>query len=122
MPLYIFQHPETEQVIELVQKMTEPHTYTDEEGVEWGRVFTSPNASIDTQNDGTQEGFMKYTQNKKGTIGELWDASREASDKRKKERGRDPVQEKHMEGYSGKRRGMKHKQDPSIGEGPTITL
>lgn len=122
MPVYLFQHPKTKEVIELVQKMAEPHVHTDGEGVEWNRVFTSPNASIDTQNDGTQEGFMKYTQNKKGTLGELWDASREASDKRKQEQGRDSVQEKYMKSYSKKRRGMKHKQDSPAGDGPTITL
>jgi|TARA_R100000808_G_C2097551_1_gene115747 hypothetical protein len=109
MPLYLFQHPKTEEVIEVIQKMTEPHVYTDEEGTKWNRIFTSPNASIDTQNDGTHEGFMKYTQNKKGTIGELWDASREASEKRNQEQGHDPVKEKHMKNYSKKRRGMKHK-------------
>ena len=80
--------------------------YTDEEGTKWNRIVTSPNASIDTQNDGTHEGFMKYTQNKKGTIGELWDASREASEKRSQEQGHDPVKEKHNNccGLGGRRR------------------
>lgn len=89
--------------------MSEPHVYFDEDGLEWDRVWTIPNASIDSQNDGTKEGFMKHTQNKKGTVGDLWEASRESSEKRQKDRGQDKVKEKFEKSYSKKRHGMKRK-------------
>ncbi len=118
MPIYQFSHPRNLTVIDVIQSMKEPHVYIDEEGVEWDRVWTSPNASIDTQNDGSKEGFMKYTKNKKGgTVGELWDASREASEKRKKEYGQDNVQQKFEKNYSKKRNGMKRKDSDG---GPTL--
>tara|TARA_Y100001963_G_scaffold154816_2_gene244443 strand:- start:64 stop:423 length:360 start_codon:yes stop_codon:yes gene_type:complete len=111
MPIYQFQHPNfPDRIVDIIQSMSEPHVYIDEEGVEWQRIWNSPNASIDTQNDGSKEGFMRHTQNKKGgTIGDLWDASREASEKRKKEYGQDKVQQKFEKNYSKKRRGMKRK-------------
>ena len=89
--------------------MSEPHVYVDEEGLEWNRVWAAPNASIDSKNDGTKEGFMNHTKNKKGTVGDLWEASRESSEKRRKERGKDKVKENFEKGYSKKRHGMKRK-------------
>jgi predicted nucleic acid-binding Zn ribbon protein len=109
MPTYIYEHPETEETIEVVQKMSDLHLYIDCDGLEWRRVFQSPNAAIDSLNDGSREGFMKHTQNKKGTMGDLWEASREAGEKREKQRGRDGVKEKFEKGYSKKRKGMKRK-------------
>ncbi len=45
MPSYDFKHPEKEEYIELFFSMNEEKTYTDEEGVEWKRVFHSPNVN-----------------------------------------------------------------------------
>ena len=42
MPLYTFQHPDTEEVLDVVQSMTEKHFYIDENGVEWRRVWHNP--------------------------------------------------------------------------------
>jgi hypothetical protein len=109
MPIYQYSHPTCPTVIDVVQSMSEPHVYIDEEGVAWNRVWAAPNASIDTQNDGTREGFMKHTQNKKGTVGDLWEASRESGEKRQKEEGKDKVKEKFEANYSKKRHGMKRK-------------
>lgn len=122
MPIYQYSHPEKPLVIEVVQSMSESHVYIDEDGVEWNRVWNSPNASIDTKNDGSKEGFMKYTENKRGTMGDLWEASREASEKRKKERGGvDKVQESYEKGYSKKRKGMKRKGSTGSDSG-TISI
>jgi len=113
MPVYAFQHPKTKEIIEVVQGMKENHTYTDEEGVQWERVWTSPNASIDTNLDGSKESFMKYTQNKKGaTLGDLWDTSRRCSEMREREQGKDNIKDKYFNNYSKRRRGKKHQHDP----------
>jgi len=39
MPAYTFQHPKTEEVIEVTQSMTDEHVYIDEKGVRWKRVW-----------------------------------------------------------------------------------
>ena len=39
MPLYTYEHPETEEQIDLIQSMNEEHVYIDSKGVEWKRVF-----------------------------------------------------------------------------------
>jgi len=72
MPVYQFTHPEYPSLIELVQSMTEPHTYIDDEGVEWRRVWNAPNTAIDTQVDPfDSKAFINSTNNKKGTIAKL---------------------------------------------------
>ena len=111
MPIYQFKNPETEEVIEVIQSMKDRHVHVDKDGLEWERVFCIPNSSIDTKMDGSLEGFMRKTQNKSGTLGDLEDMSREASEIRKKEQGQDKVQKKHFKAYSEKRHGMKHQKD-----------
>ena len=111
MPIYELENPESGEIIEIVQSMKDDHSYTSPDGVEWRRVFTSPNSSIDTRVDGSLESFMRKTENKKGTFGDLWDASREASEARTKSEGKDSVKEKHFKNYSAKRNGMKHQND-----------
>ena len=114
MPLYTFQHPDTEEVIEVVQNMTEKHFYIDENGVEWKRVWHLPNASIDTNIDpNSSKDFVEKTRNMKGTVGDLWDAAKEAGEKRKQKDGRDKVQEKWFNSYSKGRKGIRHLEDPS---------
>ena len=110
MPVYVFKHPQTGEQLELIQKMQEPHVYVDKKGVEWQRVWGTPNASIDSGLDGSKENFMKYTQNKKGSLGDLWDASREAKEKRVKKEGRDKVEEKFYKDFK-KEKGVNHWHD-----------
>ena len=111
MPLYVFKHPEKDVVVEVVQKMQETHVFIDDKGTESERVWDPPNTSMDAnQLDGSQESFMKYTENKKGTIGDLWDVSRECSEKRVQKYGRDTVKEKHFKKYEEKNK-VKHMKD-----------
>ena len=49
MPVYIFQNPETDEYVEVVQKMKDEHVYVDKDGLEWNRVWFVPNASVDTE-------------------------------------------------------------------------
>ena len=112
MPIYTFENPKTGEVKEVLQRMQDAHEYK-EEGDVWRRVWTSPNASTDAEIDGSKENFLKHISNKHGTYGDVMDASREASEARIKKYGRDPVKEKYFKDYSAKRKGMKHKQDPT---------
>ncbi len=114
MPIYQFRHPEHPIVIEEVQKMTDPHIFIDSGGVEWIRVWSAPNTAVDSQPDPfDSKAFIESTKNNKGTLGDLWDQSREASEKRTQKLGYDPVKQQSYKDYSKKRNGMKHKDDPS---------
>ena len=109
MPLYIFQHPKTKETKEVLQSMKHDHTYVDEKGVEWNRVWVNPHASIDTQIDPwSSKDFVAKTENKGGTVGDLWDKSKELTRKRAQENGGvDPVKVKSDKDYSKERNGMK---------------
>jgi len=111
MPLYSYKHPKKEEYIEIVQTMNEDHIYVDKNGIEWERVFLIPNAAISSKIDGSQENFNSYFDNKKGTLGDAFDASKEAALKREKIYGHDPVQKKFFKEYSEKRKGLKHIKD-----------
>ena len=121
MPCYLFRHPDTEEVIEVIQSIKDRHEHVDEEGVVWSRVWTVPNASVDSINDGTKDGFMKYTQNKHGTIGDLWMASKEASEKREQRHGVDEIKENNHKKYSKRRKGKIH-PDARAGKNSTLEI
>ena len=113
MPLYIFQHPDTGEEMEVVQSMKDEHVYTDAEGVEWNRVFFAANASIDTQADCfSKKDFVRRTAKQGMTVGDMWDLSKEMSNQRTKKSGKDPIKEKHFKNYEKKRKGLKHDNDP----------
>ena len=110
MPIYLFQHPKTGEVKEVLQKMNEPHSYVDEKGIEWERVFLSPNMSIDGKGmgaDTTSEEFVRKTKDKNYNLGEMWNLSAELSEKRAKIGGKDHVKEKASKAYTKKCKGMK---------------
>tara|TARA_Y100001934_G_C11832267_1_gene531138 strand:+ start:82 stop:441 length:360 start_codon:yes stop_codon:yes gene_type:complete len=110
MPIYTFINPETEEEIDLVQSMKEPHVYVDENGLEWKRKWTLPNAAIDVDIDPFDKQAFKNKVDGgtgKGTVGELWDRSRELSEKRKQKLGYDPVKKEYLDKYSKERRGRK---------------
>jgi len=111
MALYIYKHPEEEIYKEISQGMNEIHEY-EEDGVKWKRVFTAPNASIDGvafAAPNSLKDFVKVTENKKLTVGDIQDISKEASAKRAEANGGvDPIKQKAFQEYSERRRGMKH--------------
>lgn len=107
MPIYLFQHPITNEVVEVFQQMKDRHTFSDKEGVEYKRLFTSPNYSIDSKIDPfSAKDFAEKTRNKKGTIGDLLNQSKELSEKRGGESS-DPVLKKYFSSYE-KEKGVKH--------------
>ena len=109
MPIYVYKHPEDEEYREVFQGMHDKHVYS-EDGVEWKRVFLSPNASIDNSVDPfNKQQYIDATYNKKGTIGDMMDLSSELSSKRaEKAGGLDPVKEKFYNNYSKQRKGAEH--------------
>lgn len=112
MPLYTYFNSETEEYRDIVQKMSDVHTYSGENGDEttWKRVFTVPNASFDSKIDPFKTSdFVRKTGGKKGIYGDLLDKSSELSHQRAEMAGGvDPVKEKYYKDYSEKRRGAKH--------------
>ncbi len=111
MPRYNYQHPKTQEVIEIIQSMNEDHVYIDKDGLKWNRLFTPPQMSFDVKCDpNSVQDFVKVT-NKPGTYGDLWDRSAELSAKRAdKNGGIDPVKEQYFKEYSEKRNGQKHQE------------
>lgn len=115
MPTYLYKNEETKEIIEVIQRMNEEHVYFDEDGLEWKRVWTAPQASIDTQLDPfSQNSFIEKTKGK-GTVGDLIDRGEEWSEKRKKIRGdgRDPIKQRGFDDYAKARNGKKHLDDPT---------
>ena len=109
MPVYIFEHPKTKEVREILQKMNDDHVYVDEDGVKWDRIFTIPAAGIDGRNDSiSPKDFVEKTRGKGMTVGDMWDAAAQASEERSKILGKDPMKEKYFKEYSEKRNDMKH--------------
>ena len=110
MPLYLYKHPETGEVKEILQKMNDEHKYS-EGNVEWKRVLLSPNASIDTRVN-TKEQFIEKTGNMKGSMGDMMDLSAELSAERaeKSGEGQDPLKRKFFNDYE-KKVGKKHISD-----------
>jgi hypothetical protein len=123
MPIYLFKNPNTGKTVSIFQSMNEVHDYS-EDGIKYERVFTVPNAQIDTQFDiDSSSKFVEKTGKMKGTLGEIWDYSEELSKKRaSKHDGIDPLRQKAEEKYSKKRKGMKYKNKIDPSEMPNISL
>ena len=111
MPIYIYKHPEEDIYEEVVQGMNDPHVFS-KDGIEWQRVFLSPNAAISSSDDPfSSNAFVEKTANMKGTFGDMMDYSAELSEKRaEKSGGEDPLKKKMFSDYE-KRVGKKHFAD-----------
>lgn len=123
MPTYLYQNPRTQEIKEIVQGINEIHEYI-ENDVKWDRVFTVPNASIDTQIDPfNHNDFMSKTANKKGTLGNLMDESKALAEKREEKTGLpDKVKQTYYDEYSKKRKNRKHPKDPAIKKKDTFIV
>jgi hypothetical protein len=118
MPLYLYQNPKTQKIVEVIQSCKEKHEYFDSDGVKYERVWTVPNASIDTRYDeNSSNDFLDKVKNKRGgTVGDLWDKSAELSAKREKSRGFDPVKQAALDKYKKRTK----KEHPHAGKRRTI--
>lgn len=85
------------------------------QGQGWKRILTRAPYGIvkESENPMSPQAFVEKTGKQKGTVGDLFDQSRELSEKRKKTsiNGRDPVQDKYFDSYSKKRGGKQHPAD-----------
>ncbi len=121
MPIYLFSNPKTKEVKSVFQEMNAEHSYF-EDGIKFDRIYTVPNATIDGKIDPfSSQKFIEKTGGMKGTLGEIWDYSKEMSDKRAKASGgHDSIKEKAESNYSKKRRGMKYKEKMTRSEIPKV--
>ena len=113
MPEYLYQHPDTKEVITLLQKMTDEHEFIDTEGVKWQRLFGHVGLSMDSQaiDPFSEKQFLEKTANMKGTMGDMMDYSKELSQQREAQLGKeDPVKRKAFNEYK-KKRGIAHPND-----------
>ena len=102
MPYYLFSHPETQEVQEIFFHMNDEKIYIDENGVKWNREFVVPQASIDANIDPySKRAFMEKT-NKAGTFGEMFDLSKELSEKRGGKKN-DPLKKDFQKEWKQKR-------------------
>lgn len=116
MPLYTYKHPTEELYTEVVQRMTDVHKYFDHNGLEWLRVFQSPQAAVDTfgsLDPFDRREFVKRTARKGMTVGDMWDESKKLSDKRASKVGKDYVKENTAAEYK-KRTGKDHPHAEAI--------
>lgn len=109
MPIYIYKNPKTEEIKEIIQSVHDKHEYI-QDGIKWDRVFTVPevNTQEKLNEKSTSKDFARVTGNQKGTVGDLWDRSKELSEKRSKIYGKDNVKKKYFEDWSKKRKGKVH--------------
>ena len=82
MPLYTFEHPETEETRDVFFKMNDEKRFIDQEGVEWKRVFYPPTFAFDTMIDPHDEKAFARKTEKGGTVGDLFDMSKDMSERR----------------------------------------
>lgn len=111
MAIYEYRNPETGEIVEIVQSVNDVHEYV-KNGIKYERVFSKPNMSVDTSIDVFDaKGFERKTASKKGSVGDLWDSAKEASEKREKITGKDSMKEEYLSNYSKARRGKKLPKD-----------
>lgn len=110
MPLYLFENTDTGELREVFFHMKDDKTYRGESGDEaWKRIYYAPNASIDTDIDPfDRNAYIRKTEMKKSTFGEMWDHNAELSKKRAERTGKDPVKEKYFDQYQKDRNGVVH--------------
>jgi hypothetical protein len=112
MPIYVFQHPVTEEYKELFFGMNDDKVFIDENSVKWRRVYVSSQLNTVGQTDPwSHNDFMEKTSSKKGTVGDMMAHSEELSEKRKDNMGYDPLKNKYFDNYSKKRGGAKHPRE-----------
>ena len=114
MPIYVFKHPEKEEYKEAFFSMNDEKSLVID-GIEWQRVYNSPNLNTEASIDPwSTNDFVNKTQDKKGSLGDIMDASAELSNKRAESNGGvDPIKSKYFDNYSKKRNGAKHHLDKS---------
>lgn len=100
MGLYLYTDDCSGETVEVFQKMNDKHVFFGPDGKQWRRVYTVPTASVDNKIDPfSKQDFVEKTGRKKGTFGDLLDASKDAHLARIQKEGRDLVKEKWLKDY-----------------------
>lgn len=118
MPQYLFYNTETEEYKEVFFSMNDDKIFNgdngDQEGL-WVRRWTVPNASIDSLSNTSPfdtRAHVEKTGKMKGTMGDLFNVSKEMSERRADKIGSvDPVKVKYFKDYAKKNNGAKHFSD-----------
>ena len=115
MPNYLFESLDGEETTELFYPMKEaPRTgdIVEIDGKQWKRIFTLPQAvttGLKPVDPFSQKQFREKTGAMSGTVGELWDYSKEMSQRRaEKMGGDDPVKQKYFKDFRKARKGTPH--------------
>ena len=112
MPQYLYKNPKTGKIKEVIQGINEEHKYS-EDGVDWLREFTVPNAEIDAKiSPWSESQFSDKVYNSKGSYGDVVDRAAEMSRKRTEKEGKDPIKDKYFDNYAKIRKGKRHRDDP----------
>lgn len=128
MPEYRFFNTETKEYRDVFFKMNDDKIYNGEDGSEigkWVRRWTKPNASVDSISSldpFNTKAYVEKTGKTKGTLGDLWNISKEASERRAEKLGHeDPVRRKYFDNYE-KTHNVKHFYDrpEKIDAGPAV--
>ena len=108
MPIYLFENVETGELREIFFHMTDKKIYNGEDSSQigiWERRYYSPQVAIDVNIDEMDsKRFVETSSKKKGTLGNLFDASKEASLKRERIMGKDFVKESSLQKWKERRR------------------
>lgn len=111
MGLYLYAHPKTKKVVEVVQSMNDVHEFIDEKGVKYDRVWVNPQVAFDSSfvnvDPYDSKSFVKKTSKGGDTIDSLWSRSQELHEKRGGA-GKDEIKEAYYADYAKKRSGQKH--------------
>ena len=103
MPIYTFQHPKSGKVVEVIQRMSEPHVYVDAKNVTWIRIFSNPQVAFNTILSATDsKTFVEKTRGKNYSLGQMWDLSAELSAKREGASGVDEIRVKAESTYKNR--------------------
>lgn len=125
MPMYLFENPDTGEVVEVFFHMNDEKSHVDDNGLEWNRVYGNPQLSTRASIDPwSNSDFVNKTAEMQGSMGDLLDQSAELSSKRAEQHGGvDPIKQKYFKKYSEKRQGAKHSQDrPDVYESKNVKI
>jgi len=122
MPNYVFQKVGSEETKEFVFSMKDAPLFGSvikRDGVKWKRLMVNPQVAcsgLKAIDPYSSQAFVNKTAQMKGTVGDLWDLSKEQSERRaQREGGTDPVRKKYFADYKKRKRGTPHSQELAEG-------
>jgi len=114
MPNYTFKNLDTGEEKDFFYSMKEvpsSDTVIIADGVRWKRIFVAPQLNTTGMkpiDPFSQKAFREKTGSMKGNLGNLWDVSKELSEKRAEKLGEDPLKKKYFDDYRKRKRGINH--------------